>query len=292
MLVFDRFRERDYEKPWAGDPRERLHLVLDALDGSTFLLEQHIDPYRYRGTGEEQEAIVNTPIFREAAKKGFLEEMKDLASAWINSGKSSDGCDNAHDRHVGMQEGLGYTLARRLITRLSNVTFSMPEVLQRDGRPAEGSDVQFFYFISRKYRGLLEENGDFFGRQVAVYWFRRMLDSDYSRHFSRCEFCKTFFEWERIPNMPVCKGIYCDACKVRGSHRRNVESRKERIRKIVDAAATVWNDCPKRRLEDRERWVAERVSDDLGIAIKQNTVTHHKNAILEAVKALQSQVKA
>lgn len=282
MRVYTLFGERDRKSSWDHSPRERLHLVLAALRGSTQLLDLHIDPVRYQGSGDD--VCVRNPSFQAAAKRSFLDEMNFLASAWIDSGKSFDGCDDLRDRHVGKSPKLDYPLALRLIRALSGVRLWMPDVLMPDGRPAAGSDVQFFFFDSTTMVGTFDDQGSSFGHQVAAYWFRRLLDSDYSRHFSKCDHCGAFFEYDKIPRKPISRGIFCDEHKNRGSHMRNVVSRENKTQRIVNAAADIWNSCPHTRLSGRERWVAERISKVLDIDIKQNTITRHKDAILERLR--------
>jgi hypothetical protein len=127
------------------------------------------------------------------------------------------------------------------------------------------------------------------GRKWAAFYFSRLLDSPFSRHFSRCDYCKSYFAYERARFRTVKHGVFCPNCDRKGSAVRTKDSREQIRSKWYDTAAGAWIAWkPSHRNGDQREWVAKQVKKAHRLEIGRRWVSQHLTEILERVEALRN----
>lgn len=217
----------------------------------------------------------------DIAFASFFSTMQQLADMWIDSGKSADKVtDRPLDRNVeDTAPGHDDPLYSYLIRSMDYVRLNLPE-LTRDGTQVD--PIQCFHVDTSAFDKGIETLDDMsrrFGKEVAVYWFRRLLNTPFSRHFSRCDECLKYFEYARAVRGVIKRGIYCDQCKSKGASKRNKLSRSAAHQKLIVTAATAWgNWSPTKRVKQAE-WTLRAVNKVNGLDLKKAWITRNLHAI-------------
>ena len=123
-----------------------------------------------------------------AAERSFVSELRDLANAWIESGKQG-GVDDPFDRV--MPAGVGkFTARHRPATTVSD---GRVRYLTCSPDPSSTNDPESA------------------ARDYATYWFIYLLDSPIRERLSKCEHCGMYFLRERMPRRghPIKRGAFC-----------------------------------------------------------------------------------
>jgi hypothetical protein len=234
----------------------------------------------------------------DRAQKSMLAMMRYLADLWIDSGNSSDqASNNPADRHVAYAppenqstlvppSGIPPTARiADLYNRFLRTEARWPEI--RSDGTLNFKEVIFGMPFEYLALGHLDPNAPFdeLGMKVAMYWFSRLLDSPYSRHLARCDNCRGYFAYERVPRTPRYFGVYCsDKCKPIGARRRAEESREQKRDLMFDAAAKAWKEWePSRKWPKREDYVVSKVNKEYETAWKKKWVSQNLEEILRRV---------
>jgi hypothetical protein len=216
------------------------------------------------------------------------EWMRQLADLWIDSGKSGAAMsvDNPARRNVKYApEGWVGPIYRIFYARVGNEAHY--PTMSSDGSQST-RESHFGFDVGILSRCSNEEALEAFGEKVATYWFARFLNSRYSRHLSRCDACKSYFAYERVPKTDIKTGVFCPGCKARGSR---VKSSRHSLRDdMVKAAATIWDGYQKSHSNpDKHEWVAKQVSRQFAARLSKGLVT--RKWVLQNLEAIQTEAK-
>jgi len=101
-------------------------------------------------------------------------------------------------------------------------------------------------------------------RLLAFYFFSQMLQTP-GRAILRCDNpeCGRYFQYERIPKVPIKLGTYCSNCKGRAAAIRLRESRRRRQQCLEQLAAKIWHLYPEVSKIRRPAWVAQEMNKTL-----------------------------
>ena len=226
---------------------------------------------------------MRNPEYLDAAAKAIAFKMRILAEMWIESGKT--GCDRDVDDAVQRSldwksPGSGITL-RTLLERLLGTAPSYHTIWRRDGKqevvpvPPQLTDALIMRLGS-------DAAFQAYGGAMAAYVFLRLLDSPAAYCLSRCDFCSSFFAYQRARLRMVKRGVHCPACAGKASIKRTDDYRKRRL----DTAAGAWIKWESRRKSQPEaEWIAEQVNKSHGTAFGRRWISQNLKEIQERVEA-------
>jgi hypothetical protein len=99
-----------------------------------------------------------------------------------------------------------------------------------------------------------------FGKEYAMYWLFKLLNSPVAALLARCENrkCGNYYLRRRVRKSPIKRGTYCGRCTGVGSTARTKASRERRKQTLINLAAGVWPDewKPTREYRKLSDWVA------------------------------------
>jgi hypothetical protein len=99
-----------------------------------------------------------------------------------------------------------------------------------------------------------------FGKEYAMYWLFKLLNSPVAALLARCENrkCGNYYLRRRVRKSPIKRGTCCGRCTGVGSTARTKASRERRKQTLINLAAGVWPDewKPTREYRKLSDWVA------------------------------------
>jgi hypothetical protein len=238
-----------WHRDWQGDFEKLLSFFLNGRD-STRLFDQVMNAKP--GPAREGEAIglLNRflemePRIKASAQGEFLSTLQHFVNQWLASGRSANG-DCPSERKVPVQ--ILQEFIRRNPPYLDLKTPSGPLLLDLEPLPVKKTDPLLV------------------ARDAATFLFLKLMDSPERARLSRCDVCERYFVRARIPKKDflIYRGCFCVSCKGKGSMRRTNVSRDRRKNQLVKLAANWWPKWEsKNRKEDRSKWVARKVNENL-----------------------------
>ena len=285
-----------------NEPKALLGFILRVLDGKhRRMIREHLDHFysdsRFRAATDDEymSRLRKYPDLLNFAVDAMIAAMREMADMWIDSGKSAAARDfdnpahrNVEDVLPGRDSSLFLTIYRWL---LRNDQSRYLLQMRRDG----SSEIWPIYpiFPDPNGRGISDAL-EAYGKKWAAFHFSRLLNSQYSRLISRCDHCKGYFASQRVRRHEVKHGVFCPACKGKGSANRTVSSREKRL----DTAAKAWiesESMPRKRRESpedwehrRREWIAAKVNEAHGQAFGRRWVSQHLSEIQERTEALRN----
>jgi len=271
--------------PGCEGPRSCLGFVLKVLEGNDAGVIQQEICTAQRMCQEKPDALekltANSDLIR-IAERGMVTLMRQLVDLWIDSGKSftDRDVDSPSARNVfDIPPGHSWQLSQLIYAEFLNVNPQWAEI-RRDGTIGTID-------LPPRFDSAVLEGTDWydplnrFGRQVAHYWFLKLLNSPYSRHIARCDDCGSYFAYDRARKRTVNHGVHCSECKGQGSVKRTELVRQKALEKRVGLAAEAWKQWPGMQAGPRTKWVAYEVRKKSAqkIVFTSNWVTRHQAEI-------------
>ena len=273
-------------------PRPQLSFVLKVLAGDDCgVTQMHLGfrpVWRVQEQAGDARALFAVSQCEVLVRNSMIAMMRRLADLWIDSGKSGPNreCDNPSDRNTlySPPESAAVDIDRWFTAeaRIADIFYRLlgneaqwPRI-HLDGTQSLKEPMVGFTIDSSP---IFDTSGEWerFGAKIAMYWFARLLDSPYSRHLARCEFCREYFAYDRAPRTKRKNPVYCPRCKGRAAVGRVQDSRRKESEAHLDAAAAVWGKWKYSRAYPNERaWIAQQVNTVCGTDFKQNWVSKKK----------------
>lgn len=307
------------EIPGFSGPRPLLSFILKILAGKDrktirkhLMFHLYFDfQFRTPEMDAASRIMQDSPESLDNAIDAMITTMRELADLWIDSGKSPVDPDvdtpadrNTEDvlrgrpislfrlmsvhfdrfpRHMGMRrDGTQGPITRGEphfeSTDLTGPMLDIKCACEALGRP-NYPDSGLLYALTSALKA--------FGSRWAMHRFAELLDSQYSRHISRCDKCRAYFAYERARLCTVKFGVFCPKCKPQGAVKRTDRSRKRRL----DTAARAWIEWESRQRrtdKDQYDWVSQQVSKVHEKAFGRRWVSQHLTEIQERVEALRN----
>jgi hypothetical protein len=246
-----------------------LSFILKVLDGERrHMVRQHLECFLYfdfqMRTPEMDkfiEHLKDDPGLLVYAIDSMIATMRVMADMWIDSGKSGTDrdVDTPADRNVED------TLPKRpcslflMIDRILLRNYPPRTNMRRDGSlEIENTYPRFdSEMLQWGHKTALEEHG----KRWAAFRFSQLLDSPYSRHISRCDYCKSYFAYRRARLRTVKHGVFCPDCEAKASVKRTEVSRSNAKTPLIETAAQKWIEWEaKSRHLAQAQWVAYEVN--------------------------------
>jgi hypothetical protein len=127
----------------------------------------------------------------------------------------------------------------------------------------------------------------FFGKEFAVYWLYKLLNSLFASRLARCgnQKCGRYYLRRRVRKSAIKRGAFCSNCSGAGSAARTKISRKKQEQELIEAGAYAWPSWRADLHGKQSEWVALEINTRLGKErITGNWVTRNRPAIEAEVK--------